>query len=403
VYTPTLGELVGDELCFFKEYFSRKPLLRRNEATHNPRDILSSADLDDLLHQQYMRLPYVRVIRGGTYAPDKSYVRTVRLQDRLIPDCVAPERVYEHFQSGATIQFNSVNHFLPNLRGLADMFAEKFRVPCDIISFLSPAGGQGTGVHHDPTDLVVIQLEGTKAWKLWGRPQTRGPSHASFAPGQLGNPALEFTLAPGDVLYMPYNTPHLATSCNEMSLHLSVTVRPRTWGELLIGLVHELMANDPGFAEIPRLSEDSLDEQALGLKQRIGTLAGHLALVEPEKLVRTLMDAGRTTEGARPPEGLFRATARIEKADETTDFIRSPLDVVVRETADGTATIAVKPPLRAASPVTVKVPEEVAATLLRLRCGEKVRPRQLLPGGAADEVTETAKILARHGILRLAS
>ena len=41
------------------------------------------------------------------------------------------------------------------------------------MAYLTPAGQQGARAHSDPSDVYVIQLEGTKHWRVWATPETR--------------------------------------------------------------------------------------------------------------------------------------------------------------------------------------------------------------------------------------
>jgi hypothetical protein len=410
VYTPGFEEFVGDESVFFDEYFSQKPMLRRKAMKNDPRNVLSAESLDELLHREPIRLPYLKVVKDGVTVPGPFYRRIIRIQNDTLSDCVAPGRVYEHFQAGATIQFNSINHFMPNLRELTGKFAEKFAACADIIVFLAPAWAHDIGLHHDPTDLFIIQLEGAKSWKLWARPQTRRPANEGFDHGQFGKPALEFSLEPGDVLYIPYNTPHLVSAQNSMSLHLSVTVRPRMWNELLVSMIEAIVNDDPMFLEFPYLSEASLDAQALVLKHHIGALLERLMSINPGEWVRRLAEDGRRIEGVRPSGHQFKDSARIDQASAATIVKRGAATLSFGETIDGEATIAIKTThetrvnrkiMPSAKSTTIKVPGEVAASLRRMGDSGELQAGELFPGAPCEVSIEMVKRLARMDILQL--
>jgi ribosomal protein L16 Arg81 hydroxylase len=182
-------------------------------------------------------MPYI-----GLNRPVSSYSQTRRIRGDIVTDCVTPERVYEHFRSGAVIEWFSLNHFFPNLRELTTMLAERFAVRSEAVGFLTPAGTtEGSGCHEDPVDIFIIQIEGSKSWRLWDTARPHRPEVVRHPPGELGEPSLEFDLEPGDVLYMPHNTPHQVTAKDEMSLHLSVAIKPRPWSDLLTRVVEDIV------------------------------------------------------------------------------------------------------------------------------------------------------------------
>jgi len=412
LYTPTFEELAGDERTFFAEYFNKKPLLRRKAITVDPREILSIADLDEVLHHEAIRLPYVRIAKDGNAVLDSSYKDTMRVQGEMVTDRVVPEHVYEHFQAGATITWNSMNHFLPNMRELTAMLGEKFSVRSDVIAFLTPAGLQGFAPHYDPVDLFIIQLEGTKYWRLWSPPEHRRGDVAHFKLEELGEPLFEVTMEPGDVLYLPYNTPHVAAAENEVSLHLSVMVRPRLWSEMLTRVVEDIVSNDPAFWKFPYLDEASFDEQVVALKQGTEALAARLADLDLEAQMRKLYRAGQNLEGATRRGTVFQDTAAVDRAGAETLFARSSADVSFGESTDGKTVIKIKKASSAsldeknmieAKSTTLKVPDPVAQSLRELGAAGAVAAGAFFPGVPEERSVAAAKTLARMGVLRLAA
>ena len=91
-------------------------------------------------------------------------------------------------------------------------------------AYLTPAGGsQGLAPHWDDVDVLVLQVEGRKAWRVYEPlPEhtlaTTGPSGDLVAGGRLTRPgrlALEAVLSPGDVLYIPRGTVHQAQTLED--------------------------------------------------------------------------------------------------------------------------------------------------------------------------------------------
>ncbi|MEV6258882.1 cupin domain-containing protein [Nocardia sp. NPDC051911] len=398
---PVFDELVGDEQVFFREYFDRMPLLRRAAIQGDVREVLRAEDLDELLHRESLRLPYVSI-----FGRESSYQVSRLIHGKPVTDCVAPERVHEHFLSGATIQWYSMNHFFPNLRELTSMLARKFASRSEVIAFLSAAGAkESAGCHQDPVDLFIIQVEGTKNWKVWAPRKGEPTSHE---PDELGEPLIDTDLAPGDVLYMPYGTPHLVSSKNAMSLHLSVAVKPRKWSELLIDIVGDIVNGDAAFRGFPHLDEQLSDEQADTLERLAGLLAERIALIDPKARLQQLARAGR--DAAVPSNGhVFGDAAGIDRAQKTTGFKRGPAEVLFGDTDDGTCTLEIRKTTSASMDgkvehsirrTRIKVPEKIAAGLRHMTEGDILTAEDVFPVGDAERSLEVAKSLARMDILQ---
>jgi len=194
MYVPSVTELVGDRDEFFGRHFDRAPMVRRAALERDPRELLSVADFDQVLDSAAIRAPH-----------------------------------------------------RPNLRALADAMSDLFATRCDVIGFLTPAGRHALAPHHDPDDVFVVQVEGTQLWRVYSR---RGHDDA-----EPGAPAIETTLRPGDVLYIPYDCPYVAHAPDSVSLHLSVSVVPRHWGTLLQEVVADVVTADPRFWDNPWLRD----------------------------------------------------------------------------------------------------------------------------------------------------
>src|SRR6185369_16459005 len=116
------------------------------------------------------------------------------------------------------------------------------------------AGTQAGTVHSDPSDVYVIQLAGSKHWQVWPTPPVRRMGvDREYGPDELPEPILDVVLRAGDVLYLPYGTPHVAAAKEETSLHLTVVALTPTWSQLLARVVERVLDEDEDFWAVPHL------------------------------------------------------------------------------------------------------------------------------------------------------
>ncbi|WP_208621937.1 JmjC domain-containing protein, partial [Streptomyces recifensis] len=245
---------------------------------------------------------------------------------------------------------------------LADLFADTFACPSEVVAFLTPAGKDGYLPHHDPVDLFIVQLEGTKRWKLWDLPAQRDGDNASYTDEELGEPVIEVLLEPGDVLYLPYNTPHAAAAEDQVSLHLSIMMRPRMWKDLLRE-TFEQAASGPEFNQYPHIGAlRDAGTEAL-FRQKIAALAARMDALDSGAELDRLADLGRTMPGSSHGT-TFQTIAETDRITPT---------VLLRRTATGVGTailwpltvIWVRPPSFAPNSTTAAVRRSSTVGVMR--------------------------------------
>ena len=389
MYVPTFTELAGPEEEFFSAYFGQAPLYRPGGLERDPRQLLSIADMDEILHCEAIRPPHFGVASNGGPLLPPAYTATTRVQGANVTDTVVPERVYELFRAGATLIWTSINHFRPNLRALTRVLAEKFAAESGVTAFLTPAGRKGINPHHDPGDTFVVQLEGTKHWTLWKPPAVRRGDFQAHKLEGLGEPILEVSLRPGDVLYLPWGTPHMAAAEDQISLHLSVMVRTRLWSDLLRRCVERLL-DDLQFWEFPYLNE----AQAGSFADHAELLARRLEELDAVAEMRRLIAEGQQSPGSSQGS-TFQKIAAIDAMTPATRLHRTGLEVSFLETTDGKTKTKV-------NGHTIAVPEPVAARLRELGDDGQIAAGELFPGAGEERSASAAQALTRLGILALA-
>jgi len=112
--------------------------------------------------------------------------------------------------------------------------------------YITPQNSQGLAPHHDDVEVFVLQLQGSKVWRLY-KPIEVLPSDCS---GDLDRKNLdlikEVTLEQGDILYMPRGLVHEARVLPGAgtSVHVTIsTFQHNTCGSCLQDIVTDLLQN----------------------------------------------------------------------------------------------------------------------------------------------------------------
>lgn len=259
--------------------------------------LLSIADLDAFLRTDAARSPRVSMA-------DSSRDGSAAVPDDLFADedgRIDPIGLFQLFDGGATLVISQFHEMHPPLarfcRGLEKLFLHA--VQANI--YLTPPGAQGFRTHFDTHDVLVLQVSGHKAWRVWGDMllphATRntpwdGTVHRADPAG-----ARDVLLAPGDVLYVPRGVAHdaAAQQGGEPSLHVTVGLLEPSWADALKAAIDQMEQQQPALRQSFRTwrladeasragllsaardrlaavaTEESLDLVAMRFLQQLGT------------------------------------------------------------------------------------------------------------------------------------
>jgi ribosomal protein L16 Arg81 hydroxylase len=269
-------------------------------------ELIAPFQLAQFAHESYGRAPLVVEGPADKFADLFSWPELNRVlaalafhgaADALLAvqgrDKVAP-RSLEHLQTlcreGHTLVINALerHHEVVRRLALAVQNDTGERVGCNV--YVSRKGVPGAVRHYDDHDVLVLQLEGSKQWRLWDATRA-APTYslrrlAGVGP-QPGGVVREVRLARGDLLYLPRGWWHEALARDEDSLHLTVGIYPRTGRELVTWLLDLLEQQEPFRASRPLAA---LEQDAAGAP------AGFRAWLAD--IVDVLVLAGRSPEVA---------------------------------------------------------------------------------------------------------
>ncbi len=183
---------------FFGTFWQQRPLLvPRNDQRYYAR-LFEFDDVDSILTQHDPREGTIRLAKKGDPA----------VTDELFDEDgrIDLAKVYSRHAQGATIIINKVHHHSATLAEFCRDIELRLCCPTGINVYLTPKGAQGFDAHFDVHDVFILQITGTKQWRVYGE-STRLPLADEPLPAQrgsnLGAPSLEAVLRPGDLLYLP--------------------------------------------------------------------------------------------------------------------------------------------------------------------------------------------------------
>ncbi len=237
-----LGYVIGAERVadFFARIYEREALVVHHNDPNRFAGLISIEAVDRAVTCLDLKEGQLSLADASHETDSSQYIDAADFIDR--------GAVADLHRRGATIILNQAHQFDPALarlcRGLEHVFSS--HVQTNI--YLTPPSAQGFRTHYDNHDVLVIQIEGEKAWRLYDKPvdtpyRGEGFEHSKHQPGELRQ---EFLLKAGDCAYVPRGLMHDArTSGDAASLHVTVGLITRTWADLMLEAVSEVALRSP--------------------------------------------------------------------------------------------------------------------------------------------------------------
>ncbi|GAA2745058.1 hypothetical protein GCM10009868_25150 [Terrabacter aerolatus] len=240
--------------------------------------------------------------------------------------------------------------------------AQELGHPVQANAYVTPSQSTGFTDHYDVHDVFVLQMAGEKQWRV------RPPVHRSPLRDQpwtehrteveeagRRDPEREFTLRPGDVLYLPRGWIHSATALGGVSTHLTLGVHVWTRRHVADELVSMALAR----ASLDERVRDSLAVSPSGFDHE--TIAPDIDLVraalvraldeiEPSAVVDALEARARGTQRAAPLGPLAQVAAAESLRPEAELRLRSHVAPRLVACDDGSATLRSRLPDFAVEP-----------------------------------------------------
>lgn len=177
-----------------------------------------------------IRMPAFRLVKDGAPLPASDYTEEITWRPGSFAGLARVDRVAEEYAAGATIVLQALHLHWHRAALYCRGLEQALGFPVQVNAYMTPESAQGFAVHHDTHDVFVLQVSGTKRWRIYAPVLELPLGHQRWSPalGDPGAPVDELTLEPGDTLYAPRGWPHAAVAQEAASLHLTVGMHPPT-------------------------------------------------------------------------------------------------------------------------------------------------------------------------------
>lgn len=236
--------------AFQQSYWERHPLL-----IHTQGAFLDTADLRKVCRcppmvcspqfpERNLKFPASQVLRdkyaylGQKENPPHRNIKFLgrgTFQPEELQGLMGEKELRAALQAGHTLQMYSIQYWMPPMAALCHELTTQTMRPSNINMYVTPGGRElSLRPHNDFQCSLMVQLTGRKRWRLWLKRGVSLPISNRYIIGRdgdelldfaaVGEPYMDVTLGPGDILYVPRGVLHAtSTPAGTLpSMHLTV-------------------------------------------------------------------------------------------------------------------------------------------------------------------------------------
>lgn len=270
-YSFSMEELLAplSTRAFIQDYWGQRCYLQKRGDPSFFSPLFSMEDLDSVLSLTGQGLNHsLRVVKS-----ESGKVTNRELSSGPQPNMF---ELYLAYGDGFTLIVNAVDQRWQPISAMCQGLQNTMDHQVGANLYVTPPNSQGFLPHFDDHDVFILQIEGSKTWRLY---PNQNPLPLANMPeptaSELGEAEAEFVLDAGDLLYIPRGHVHEAATSKTGSIHLTVGINVFTWLDLLTeilkrqaeGNIDLRVALPPGFlhsdgAELTEVAEKLLSAAA---------------------------------------------------------------------------------------------------------------------------------------------
>ena len=209
---------------FFSDYYEKKPLyIARNNANYYE-SFLSMREIDAYSQLKQTFSPNVKMAFEGKEVSPLLFCDN---DNKVAPFQANPQKMLTLFKKGYTIKYDKLHQTYPPLASKVSSLENEIGLKIRTSLYITPENSQGYGVHTDRHDVLALQLNGTKIWKVKFSEEILPSKYdGKVLPTNWEDGAQEIHLQAGDFFYCPRGLAHDVYTKDESSIHYTLGFQP---------------------------------------------------------------------------------------------------------------------------------------------------------------------------------
>jgi len=209
----SLGTLIAPETeaTFVARHWEKRPLIVHRKDPNHYGDLFTLEDFDHVIAS----------IPEAVHTANATKKKTASHKSGSVAGL---EAVFSDMRDGATLLLDTVNTREPKLGLLCRLLQSELGHRFWTNLYLTPAHGKGFTPHWDNHDVFILQVMGSKRWKIEKLRRAFPDKTQTVADDEreLRGELHDFTLEQGDIVYIPRGFVHAAECGDEPSLHITL-------------------------------------------------------------------------------------------------------------------------------------------------------------------------------------
>jgi ribosomal protein L16 Arg81 hydroxylase len=138
-----------------------------------------------------------------------------------------PQKMLDLFKKGYTIKYDKLHQTYPPLASKVSFLENEIGLKIRTSLYITPENSQGYGVHTDRHDVLALQLNGTKIWKVKLSSEILPSKYdGKILTNNWEDGAQEIHLKAGDFFYCPRGLAHDVYTKDDSSVHYTLGFQP---------------------------------------------------------------------------------------------------------------------------------------------------------------------------------
>jgi ribosomal protein L16 Arg81 hydroxylase len=191
---------------------------------------------------------------------------------------VDPAKILKFLDEGFSLIITPIDGHVPALAALRDSIRARVSEQIKVGVIVTTGRSGAFKLHYDPEDLIILQVEGSKRWRVFGPPVINPIAGMTIPePPPENAPLFDDVLEPGDLLFVPAGNWHRCENGPGRSMHLGIFFTPPTGWHWVKKLTSQLASDEIFVKPVTRLA-DAEERAALeaDVKKRIIEIVNQL-------------------------------------------------------------------------------------------------------------------------------
>ncbi len=254
----TLAELVTPltEESFMTLLRERKLTLLRGAGADRYSSLLNWNSLLQMIErgQHPASLAEFSLVKDSMLAPPDQWLKRNPSGHGNVVDI---PRFLAFMNHGFSLSVTRIDAYAPHLGALCQSIKSTLREQIKVGAIVTTGKGGAFTLHYDPEDLIILQVEGRKRWKIFGPPVVNPIVGMTQTAPPEDTLIFDEILEAGDFLFLPAGNWHRCENESSRSLHLGIFFQPPNGLDVIKALTSQLLSDDQFRKPLTRFDDAS--------------------------------------------------------------------------------------------------------------------------------------------------